>query len=57
MKSEMKDFLKESKKEYNNFVKTNRRYPTANEWNEMAKEKELLSNISMKFMGNIKFKK
>lgn len=53
----MKEFLKESKIEYNNFVKQNRRYPTAKEWNKIAKEKKLLSSISMKFMGNIKFKK
>lgn len=57
MKSEMKDFLKESKKEYDIFVKQNRRYPTGKEWNKIAKEKKLLSSISMKFMKNIKFKK
>lgn len=53
----MKEFFKKSKEEYNKFLKENERPPTEKEWNKIAKDKKLLSNLSMRYIGNIRFSK
>ncbi len=57
MQYTMKDHFEKSEDEYIWFKKENRRCPTEKEWNKMAKEKKLLSSISMRYIGDISFNK
>lgn len=57
MKDTMKEFFEKSKEEYSKFLKENERPPTEKEWNKIAKDKKLLSNLSMRYMGNMRFSK
>lgn len=52
----IENFIK-SKKIYNEFIKINRRKPYQDEWNKIAKRYNLLSNVSMRYIGNIAFKR
>ncbi len=57
MQYKMKDHFEKSEDEYICFKKENRRCPTEKEWNKIAKEKELLSSVSMRYIGNTRFNK
>lgn len=53
----MKKNFKKSKKIYDEFIKIYGRRPYRDEWNEIAKKQYLLSNVSMRYIGDIAFKK
>ena len=53
----MKSNFKKSQKAYNQFIKANGRKPYEYEWNKIAKEKNLLCNVSMRYIGNLAFKR
>lgn len=53
----IREKFKKSEQVYKNFRKINKRLPTTEEWNELAKINKLLSSVSMRFIGNIRFKK
>ena len=57
MKNTMKEYFEKSKKEYEEYIRTNNRRPTEKEWNQIAKTYKLLSSLSMRYIGNITFKK
>lgn len=54
---DVKEYFKKGKEEYKRFVREYGRIPTEKEWNDIAKEKRLPSTVSMRYMGNIKYKK
>ena len=53
----IREEFKKSEQEYRNFKKINKRLPTAQEWNRLARTNRLLSSVSMRFIGNIRFKR
>lgn len=57
MSYSIKEEFNKSKERYIEFKKKNKRLPTTTEWNKLAKEYNLLSSVSMRNIGNIRFKK
>lgn len=57
MKNTMKEYFEKSKAEYEKYIIINNRRPTEKEWNQIAKTYKLLSSLSMRYIGNITFKK
>lgn len=57
LKKVMKESFEKSKKVYDKFIKIYGRKPYRDEWNKIAKEQNLLSNVSMRYIGDVAFKK
>lgn len=56
-KTTTEERFNKSKVIYDKYIKNNNRRPTEHEWNEIAKKQILLSSVSMRYIGNITFKK
>lgn len=53
----MKENFEKGRSIYEAYITKNNRKPTETEWNKIAKERRLLSSTSMRYIGNITFKK